>query len=557
MRVTSRPVLIDVGVTPGATRVVNEGPYTVSYGTDQTMATALDSIPANGQVLISGPRWFATTGSQTTNLKVLDVAPVGSDIQTLEQMVAYLLTVSTDSRGETYPNGLRRWIRLTRPHGAALMPGPVEAYIGQSEDAAPGAPAQETETSDEDSDDVWFNTTSSSLALLFLANYALYTDKRPDLVTATERFGQSLMRYQWVGTPTSTDAFLRRGSFMLTASDSRATSFGTGLAVRALLQAYKATGNPDFLNSAIAGADFLVRMSDPNTYWGAASPNGYSVSPINRLTSSITWYGFCDRIDSTDKVSTYCSSWNIVAARALYELGAFIGQTSYVTVATQARDFMASQILNGYDYFAVSTNAGTYASAAWSLSSSHTFNDHAKHRLGDVLSVGTVGTDQIEYGLPCLYSMGYDSEAIRTAYKTFRDLPHSGAKLVGPPADSTYSSENSDSGAFGAAYNGRICWTGYFRLGTFGTNSKVDRAYGTYYDAQGACTLGPYKAKEHPEDFELSHRLLIETVVRGSLLQSDLSTKWSSGSTTDTTKRGAIVVASAAEALLANIEGRV
>jgi hypothetical protein len=182
----------------------------------------------------------------------------------------------------------------------------------------------------------------------------------------------------------------------------------------------------------------------------------------------------------------------------------------------------------------------------------HAHADDAWHRLGDLVSSGTVGTDQVEYGLKSLYKLGYSTSLLQTAYTTFRDLPHSGALAVGGlPA-----AENSDGGTFGASYDAAACWTGYFRLGTLGTNSRPDRFYGTYYDSQGWGTLAGFKALLYPEDYEAGRELIAQTIVHhGALLDESFDTRWSAASTYDYATKGTIPIASAGIGLLDALEG--
>jgi hypothetical protein len=68
--------------------------------------------------------------------------------------------------------------------------------------------------------------------------------------------------------------------------------------------------------------------------------------------------------------------------------------------------------------------------------------------------------------------------------------------------------------------------------------------------------LGGFKAKLYPEHFELSRPMLELLANRGSLLNGDLTTQWStaSGGWSFATK-GVIVIAQAGLALLDALEG--
>jgi hypothetical protein len=299
---------------------------------------------------------------------------------------------------------------------------------------------------------------------------------------------------------------------------------GTAFCGRAMLAAYRATGNPRYASSAISAADFLVRLSDPNTYWFPT----YGVNPINRASGGTTWYGFCDRVDVTDKISTTSSGWNLMGSVLLSEVYDLTGIASYKTVSDQTRDFMATGPLDGYDYFAVSTNVdATYVSEVWPQSSSHDFNDHEWHRYGDVVETGTVGTDKVEYGLAALLKTGYSTSEIRTAYEYFRDMPH----------DNT--------GSFGTSFNGGACFAGYFRLGNGVGAPGPDRHYGTYYDAQGAGTLLELKARFYPEDLLAAYHICEDITEHAALLDQNFDTRWSTTASYDYATKGVIPISEA------------
>lgn len=207
--------------------------------------------------------------------------------------------------------------------------------------------------------------------------------------------------------------------------------------------------------------------------------------------------------------------------------------------------------------------ADTYVSVQWPNATSHLFNNHGWHRAGDVANTGTIGTDGIEYGLASLYAMGYPVEDCRTIYEYWRDLTHSGALHIAsenPGPDYT----------FGEAYDGGFCFTGYMRAGNtiadgaFPGGFRPTRPYGRYYDFQGACTLGPFKALEYPVDFAKSLRALEQVIYRGSLLGAkitagtytgDYETVYSAATGYDYATKGVIPIASAGLALVSAIAG--
>lgn len=462
----------------------------------------------------------------------------------LELAKTYIISEITDERQETFSNGLRRAVQLRRPTGASRYTGPVELWVGQSEltgdDAGVGL---DPEVQEENTDSKRFNSTAAGQSLLFLSRLALHNPGHSrELLPIIKKFGESLLGYQ-----NSDPNTLRRGGFILAPNYTITSAFGTATVGKGMLYAYKATNNDRFFASAINAADYLMRLADPNPHWNAA----YGISPINRESGGVTWHGFCDRVDNGDKISTTCTTWNLIAAAFLYELGNYMGPVlgaSYIATALQARDFMATGALEARDYFAVSSNVGdgSKVTVAWPNVTSHVYNDHAWHRLGDLANTGSVGTDNPEYGLKSLLALGYDDGLIAEVYTTLRDLPHSGALGI--------AAENSDGGAFGLAWQKAVTWCGYLRLDTFAINGRPDRQFGTYYDTQGAGTLAGLKKILFPADYAESLHVLENVIYHGALLDQNFDTKWSAASGFDWATKGTIVIASAGNGMIDALE---
>lgn len=414
---------------------------------------------------------------------VLDAKATLSEQEVLENVYTYLTGHVLDERGELLPNGIRRSLQLRKPLGATQYTNGDWAGQYQNADGEP------------------VNSTSAGMALNFLATYALTLPNRPRYVVDDVRlFADNILALQW-----RDPAKLSHGGFRLAPTDSRASTFGTATAARGMLAAYRVTKDSKHMEAAVAAGDFLLRMADPNPHWFAK----YGVNPITRTVSGTTWYGFCDRINSADQITTTCTTWNLLAAQYLHELYEETGVAAYETVAIQARDFMAEAVLKGYDYFAVSSVAGTYVSLAWPNDTNHVYADHAFHRLGDVIGSGTVGTDQIEYRLVALWHLGYSLAAVKTAYETYRDLPHDT-----PTTD------------FGAAFDAGRCFAGYFRLTGTTLGDAGDRHYGSYYDSQGAGELLAFKRVFYPADYALARQITDIITDRAALLDENLDTIW-------------------------------
>ncbi len=405
----------------------------------------------------------------------------------LEDVYTYLTGRVVDERSGNLPNGLRRSLRLHKLLVGDQYPNGDWPNQFQSAEAEP------------------VNTTSGGKALKFLSLYALNLPARPrHVLDDVRRFADNLLALQW-----NDEAKLITGGFRLATTDSRASAFGTATAGRAILTAYKATRDSKYLNAAIEAGDFLLRLADPNAYWFPK----YGVNPITRTIGETTWYGFCDRVNANDQLTTTCTTWNLLAAMFLHELYEETGVPEYETVANQARDFMAAAVLKGYDYFAVYSTPGTYVSTVWPNDTNHVYADHQLHRLGDMAGTGTVGTDQVEYGIVCLWGLGYDIEAVKTAYLTYRTLPHDMPET-----------------SFGAAYDAGICFAGYFRLEGDTLGDAPDRHFGTYYDSQGAGELLAFKKSFFPEDYVKARTITDIITQRAALLDENLHTIWSTHS---------------------------
>lgn len=457
----------------------------------------------------------ADTGSSFHNILTSTVAErfdrsTATEDRVVEDVYTYLTGRVSDERGDFLPNGLRRSLQLRKPLDAVQYPNGDWSGQYQSADGEP------------------VNTTSGGKALKFLALYALTLDSRPRHVLDDVRlFADNLLALQW-----NDPDKLITGGFRLAPTDSRASAFGTATAARAILAAYKVTRDSKYLTAAIAAGDFLLRLADPNSYWFPK----YGVDPITRTVGSSTWNGFCDRVNANDQITTTNTTWNLLAAVYLHELYTETGVVAYETAATQARDFLAHAVLNGYDYFAVTSTNGAYVSTTWPNDTNHVYADHQFHRLGDMAGTGTVGTDQVEYGIVCLWALGYDIEAVKTAYQTYRDLPH-----------------DDPTSPFGAAYDAGACFAGYFRLTGDVLGDTGDRHFGSYYDSQGAGELLAFKRVFFPADYVKARQITDIITHRAALLDENLETIWSTTPTYNYATQGTIPIAAAGIGILESI----
>jgi hypothetical protein len=478
----------------------------LSTSIQQTIMTALaDDLDSAANIGIDASE--ANLDSQNVEAAIVELAQrSGIYSADASKIVDFMAQRFYDQRGNALLNGVRRSIQYRRTTGLTYDDN-IDVNDGDGGgDTLPTGHA---------------NTTAAGLTLEFLSRYVIkYPAVAGDVVPMLREVARFILVMQ-IQQPNTA----RYGGFGLAINDQTASSFNAGVCGRALIQAWYATGDPNYLKACVRAATFLSVCHSPNATYSTL----YSETPIPADALNTPFKGFCDTIGTTDVISITSSTWNLVAADFLKQLYAITGTASYLTIANDARDWMAFGVLNGYDYWAVKNAApSAHVSVSWPNSSSHTFADGAWHRLGDVALTGTVGTDQIEYGLDALLSLGYDTAALLTAYQYFRDLP------------------NYDTGDFGNGYSGAICFTGFWKLAPYGEN----KAFGTYYDVQGAGTLLYFKQQLAPADMTRSLQLILLAVDRGSLVNQVFQTIYSNGTGFTYYTKGTIPIAKAGIGLL-------
>lgn len=175
-----------------------------------------------------------------------------------------------------------------------------------------------------------------------------------------------------------------------------------------------------------------------------------------------------------------------------------------------------------------------YVSAQWYLSSPHIWNDDARHRRGDVAGTASVGSDQLLHGINALWDLGYPLSDVMEAYEYWSDLPHSGQLTeadgvnVGLPAGEDGTGRPGSNVIFGAAYQGRWCWPGNFRMtGTISPyTTRQPRAYSPSYDTWKAGGFQAFRAAYYPDDFVGALPWAIKTVYVGATVDENFDTLW-------------------------------
>lgn len=483
----------------------------------QHVQEVIDGLDEDDAVLVEhvDGEWVVQAVLTDKSVGVLPADPA------LEQIRSLVLREPTDSRGETLAFGVRRAYQWRRSLSSTRIIGDTRgAELWSDLELVP----------EDDTGPERINATSGGLSLALLARLAM-APVGPASQEARQnaaRFADMLLPLQW-----SNPEMLNYGGFMAGPDSNTASSLGTGIMGLGLLEVWRATGEPRYFMAARRAADFCLRLADPNAYWFPK----YGVNPINRTVGGVTWYGFCDEVTAGDKISTTSTVWNLKAAELCLQMYMITGDAAYETAALQARDFMAYGALEGWDYFAVSTNVdATYVSEVWVSNGSHAYNDHVWHHAGDHVATGTSGTDQPEYGLPALLNLGFPEAPVLTAYDRYMGFPI-----------------NDPSTPFGQVFDPRICWTGFLRM----NNDPWPRFYGDYYDVQGnGCLLG-LKAKHRPAHYALSRPMATTVALKGGIQDGNQDAIWSTMGTFKFATQGSIVVAMAGLGLLNAYEGRV
>lgn len=427
----------------------------------------------------------------------------------LEQGRDFLVRKKTDERNRTSPLILNRGIEIR-----ALTPTTVPYYEELS---------------------VARSSSSIGLALLALCDYTITSPSiTGDTISAIEVAADFLVALQY-----SDPLYARYGGFMTTEEDARCTCFSAGTAGRGLLAAYKLTGDAKYFEACRKAVQFLKVLKDPNPVYQSL----YSETPIPAEPENAGFTGFCDRIGVDDAILITATDWNLVAALFLQEFYEMEADPDLPDIIADVVDFQKFGVFNGYDYFAIkNTSPGSKVSITWPNFSGHAYADGAWHRLGDPSNTGTVGTDQMEYGFYALHKLNYDISELRQYYVVYRDL----------------AAANAGSTSFGDAYDGAICWPGYFRINspTYGgagghpIDPATSRAFGDYYDLQGAGTLLQFKKQEFPVDYAKSLRLTVLAPKRGFGTDENFNTLWSTGSGYSFYTKGTIPIVKSMQGLI-------
>lgn len=418
-----------------------------------------------------------------------------------DQAVAWASSRIINDRGDSYPAGLCRRVRLrkTTPESTVVI---------------------DRDTTGEEP-----NMTAAALTLRFLAEYAkTWPHKAGAVRPLAEEIGGWIMGMQVIN-PAST----RYGGIKLGPGDQSCGALTAGQAGQALIAGSTVFGVGEWLGAALRVGEFCRTLLNPNARFQAL----HGVDVIDTIDPVII-----DAINGSGQAEITGTGWNLVVPQFMKHLSDVTGDMGYWSDAVAGRDFMATAVTGHHDFYATKGAASGIAAGLvktnWSNQSSLDLQDNAWHRQGDAAGGnGTIGTDPQEYGLVALWETGYDNATLRTAYDWMISLPNANPETT-----------------FGAAYDSRVCFTGYFRVDSplYGGASK---AFGTYYDSQGAGELLAWKQANYPDHYAASLPI-INAVLEpdaGALLDENLGTVWSTDAYGAFATQGVIPIMVAATAL--------
>jgi hypothetical protein len=522
-----------------------------------------DDFNAVNLALLSENTFVITSGEYNLNNRVLkqttgQLSPSIPFIEQLQSSLSFLSQLNADEFGEFLPNYLRRTIQQRYIIGTDI---PYDV------------------ADDDISADKGRNSTASAYVLRLLSRVAEIYPQQTAYINQLNEIAESLISFQNLDERTA-----RFGGIRLALNNNTASTFSSAYAGLAFCSAYRVTKNPKYLSAAIRVGEFLKVTHNPNPRYSAI----YGVTVVPSTPANNAWRGFLDEIREDDTIVITNSTWNLMACYFLKELNDLVPDPTYVSIYTQARDWMATGVTGFYDFWAVEYAGAlpTKISNNW-FGTGLTVKDGSWHRRGESviaaggnirsdivagatlttvtldagadptdgfyngmairitsglssgkgsvitayngatkvatlqyefpstvspgdaysigLNVNTIGTDQMEYGIEALYETGYNLNLIKAAYDFLISLP------------------NADTGAFGLAYDSRICWPGFFRINA-GIYSGQSRAFGAHYDVQGVGPILKFKYNEYPDHFKESMKLYQEIDLVGTLVNQNFET---------------------------------
>ena len=388
----------------------------------------------------------------------------------------------------------------------------------------------------------------SSLEFLSLYLPARAADQGRPLGQAEQsviaEFSDEVLSYRVDPRPASADLFDGAVAIEPDAGQPAYNTFGNAMCGQALLSAYAATGDAEYLAASEDIGEFLLRMQDPREYYAP-----FGVHPFVDATGKPVGPpgGFFDQVSSLNNTASTMSLWNMTAVDFLASLDARIPSRGFAEGAAAGRAFLEEALHVGADWYTVRFDSPAtlrnrvFASASFRADC----QDSHWHRKGSctlqngVPVGGTLGTDMVEYGLAAMYR--YDERmhgraaalaASQEHYLRYAELP--GVHTI-TPVDPLQCVDDSRSGPVDAyspprtlggapslddwAYDPHLSFGGFFRS----SGAQLVTSESKYYDVVGFGVLAEVREALVPQSFRHGAERFLAAGDLTALLYRDLS----------------------------------
>lgn len=370
-------------------------------------------------------------------------------------------------------------------------------------------------------EDARFQLTAACTSLRFLVARAAQSGLSTQRRTHIEAFRDA------IGAARSADAgALQRGALANEMPARQYVSFANAICGDALLDVHLLLHDEASLDLALGIGDYFIRLD--------AAATGLLVPALDARGAELPW-GMPDRVTASGVIQVTYTTWNLAAAPFLSRLARVAGAGRFEPLAQRVARFHLEGLEGGHDYFAARPRSRSRGlSTVWNLGYAragselrHDFRDGRWHRQGDIRvpPTGTVGTDQIEYGLEALERLGGRQAQVQALYHRYRDLP-----------------------AATACIDPGLSFSGYFRLDDGEPARSV--SYGSYYDIVGAGILAPLKRRVAPRDHANAISAIVANEGDWAMLDCALAPIWSERNDAPLARRSVLVAAQGGLALV-------
>lgn len=370
----------------------------------------------------------------------------------LASNINWLAREYKDKNGKTLPNAFRRYILVNT---ANVNDVNVNIYKNKHWVSVPSNVARDL--------------TAQGMALQFTARYCRATGQWK-ACNLTKRLANDFVATQ-LGTSAGK---VRQGGWAHNTGHVR--TFSNGHIVLGMVEAFRATKNPAYRTSAIKGANFLLRMENPNKY--------YSSYYGTKVLADTRRGGFMEMVSSTDQVTARSTTISSVAGAALREAYKMTGNKAYDYAVIRARKFYKVPAQWGHEYYSWKITGSKYVRAAGGEAPDGKFHRRAVNiKNGKPAGIDDVDGDAIEYVLWSLYRMRLPVTDLRPIYGKYAAMPsETQITWSGTPRPWDH-----------AKFDAEACWQGYIRVGSYYSDKGGGAHYGAYHELQSAGTLAGVK----------------------------------------------------------------